>query len=133
MLENDVVQKFYKSKESELRELLDINPIPVRPVVTQQDATVGFLTRYFIRPVNDKTHIVEIDKKQYDNLKSNPRFIVVTIKWKIVGKKETRVLQNGANIYGVADMNRIEVADADLKFGGLKDYIGNYLEFWFSE
>jgi hypothetical protein len=133
MIDTDVVQKFYKKKESELRDLLDINPIPVRPVVTQQDATNGYLFRYFIRPVNDKTHIVEIDKKQYDILKSNARFITVSIKWKIVGKRETNTLQNGANMYGVGDMNRIEVADADLKFGGLKDYIGDYLEFWFSE
>ncbi len=50
-----------------------------------------------------------------------------------MGKKETYMLLTGANIYGVGDMNRIEVANADLVFGGLKNYISDYLEFWFSE
>jgi hypothetical protein len=133
MLDRDIVELFYKEKEQDLKELLDVNPTPVRPIVTQQDVKAGYLLRYFIRPVNDKTYIVEINKNQYDNLKSNSRFITVSVKWKIVGKKETYMLLTGANIYGVGDMNRIEVANADLVFGGLKNYISDYLEFWFSE
>jgi hypothetical protein len=83
--------------------------------------------------VNDITLIVEIDKNQYENIKSNARFISVEMKWRIVGKKETKMFYTGANIYGVGDMNRIEVANLDVKFGGLKNYISDYLEFWFSE
>lgn len=133
MLDRDVADFFYKEQTQELQELLNISLIPVRPVVTQQDAQRGYITRYFTRPVNDKTNITELDKDQYDNLKSNPRFISVSLKWKIVGKRETKMFSSGTNIYGVADMNRIEVANVDLVFGGLKNYIGDYLEFWFSE
>lgn len=133
MLDRQVVEELYKKKEQELTDLLDINPVPSRPVVAQKDAIQGYLMRYFIRPVNDKSMIVEIDKNQYENLKSNARFVSVAVKWKIVGKKETNRLRNGANMYGVSDMNRIEVANADITFGGLKTYISDYLEFWFSE
>jgi len=94
---------------------------------------LGYIMRYFIRPVNDKTVVMEIDKNQYENLKSNTRFITASVKWKIVGVKETRTLLTGITIYGIGDMNRIEVANVDLNFGGLKTYISDYLEFWFSE
>jgi len=133
MLDSRVVDELYKKKESDLKDLLNINPYPARPVVTQQDAKAGYLTRYFIRPVNDASTIMEIDKTQYENLKSNVRFVSISVKWRIVGKKETKMFATGVNIYGVGDMNRIEVANADVTFGGLKNYISDYLDFWFSE
>lgn len=133
MLDEKALNEFYKKKETDMKDLLNINPSHVNPVVTQKDAKQGYLMRYFIRPVNDKTMILEIDKNQYENLKSNVRFITVAVKWRIVGKKETLMFPTGANTYGVGDMNRIEVANADLKFGGLKTYISDYLQYWFSE
>ena len=133
MLDDKAVQDFYKNQREELEELLDVNPTHVTPVVTQKDALQGFIVRYFVRPVNDVSMIVEVDKNQYENLKSNVRFICVMIEWRIVGKKETKMFPTGANIYGVGDLNRIEVANADLTFGGLTKYVNNYLEFWFSE
>lgn len=133
MLERQVVDEIYKKREQEFQELLNINPVPVRPIVTQNDVRQGYIMRYFIRPVNDTTMIAEIDKNQYENLKSNPRFITASVKWKIVGVKETKTFFTGVNMYGVRDMNRIEIANIDVKFGGLKTYISDYLEFWFSE
>jgi hypothetical protein len=133
VLDSKVVDELYKKKEQDLKDLLEINPSSVRPIVTQKDAKQGYILRYFTRPVNDITLIVEIDKNQYENIKSNARFISVEMKWRIVGKKETKMFYTGANIYGVGDMNRIEVANLDVKFGGLKNYISDYLEFWFSE
>jgi len=133
MLEPRVVEELYKKKEQKLKELLNIYPTSIRPIVTQKDVTLGYIMRYFIRPVNDKTVVMEIDKNQYENLKSNTRFITASVKWKIVGVKETRTLLTGITIYGIGDMNRIEVANVDLNFGGLKTYISDYLEFWFSE
>lgn len=133
MLDDKVVKELYKNKEQDFKDLLNINPSSVSPIVTQKDAKNGYIMRYFIRPVNDLSAIFEIDKNQYENLKTNARFISATVKWKIVGKKETYVLSNGVSIYGVQDMNKIEVANVDLKFGGLRNYISDYLEFWFSE
>lgn len=133
MLNNEVVDKFYKTRKSEMRDLLSVNPQLATPVVTQQDAKQGYIMRYFVRPVNDSTNITEIDKNQYEILKSNARFITAEVKWKIVGKQETRPFDSRVNIYGIGDMNRMEVANVDANFGGLKNYISNYLEFWFSE
>lgn len=133
MIDDDIIKKLYKESEQELRDTIDKMPIPTAPIVTQEDANVGYITRYFIRQVNDQVYVTEIDKTQYEDLKENPRFTTTTVKWKIIGKKETLRHTSGANLYGVEDQNRIAVADADLTFGGLRRYISSYLEYWVSE
>jgi hypothetical protein len=128
MIDRDLLNLL--SKKRQIEKILEQTPQPVRPTVTQADADNGFITRYFIRQTTDKTFIVEVDVKQYDSLKDNPRFVTTKIKWKIIGKLETTKLPNGINLFGVRDQNRITVADADLTFGGLRDYISNYGELW---
>lgn len=108
-------------------------PSTVRPTVTQGDAENGYIYRYFVRQVNDESFIVEVDEKQYDEFQNNPRFITCKIRWKIVGKKENLNVANNVIIYGVLDVNRQVVANADLTFGGLRKYIVDYAQFWVGE
>lgn len=134
MIDTELLNKIYdKDKQSFITDVLDQNPRPATPIVTQTDATNGYLIRYFVRQVNDTSYVVEVDKKQYEQLKSNPRFVTTQIKWKIVGIKKTYTLNNGANLYGVEDQNRLTINNADLTFGGLSRYITNYLEYWVAE
>jgi hypothetical protein len=133
MVDLELLRSLYKKDESELKDLLDVSPKLVRPVVTQLDASNKKIKRYFVRPANDLSSVIEIDKLQYDAFKSNFRFIVINVDWRIVGNKKTTYLNNNITVYGVEDLNRIAIADADLTFGGLRKYITNYLEFWFSE
>ena len=133
MIDADLIQKLYKSDEQRLTRILDEMPTQSLPIVTQTDAKNGFITRYFARQVTDKGFIVEVDNSQYEELKENPRFVTVKIKWKIVGKKQNMTLLNGVTIYGVEDTNRVVVSEADLTFGGLLKYITSYLEYWFAE
>lgn len=133
MIDVDLIKKLYKDKESELSDILDKTPVQRLPIVTQQDTKRGFLTRYFVRQVNDVNYVVEVDKNQYEDFKENPRFITTKLEWKIVGKKETIRYNTGVNSYGVEDINRITVADTDLTFGGLRKYISSYLEYWVAE
>jgi hypothetical protein len=131
MIEQDLLKLLRNSQE--LTDILENNPEYSKPVVTQSDADRGFITRYFVRQTNDSMFIVEVDKNQYTQFKDNPRFITIELEWKIIGKLETVMLSNGANLYGVKDINRIAVADADLTFGGLRKYISDYGEFWLRE
>lgn len=133
MIDQKLLDLLYKNKEQQLKEFLEVIPQQVPPVVTQKDVMNGYITRYFVRQTNDTLFITEVDKKQYQEFKTNPRFIVTQIKWKIVGKKETLKLDNGSNVYGISDQNKITVSEADLTFRGLRTYITNYLEYWFSE
>lgn len=121
------------SRKKQIESILEPMPQTIRPTITQSDADNGFVIRYFVRQSNDKTFVVEVDKNQYDRLKENPRFTGAQIKWKIIGKLETVALPNGINLFGVKDQNRITVADADLTFGGLRNYITDYGEFWLRE
>lgn len=118
---------------SQLEFVLETSPKYVRPTITQTDVDNGFIIRYFLRQANDQTFIVEVDKNQYQQFKQNPRFIGTEIQWKIIGKLDTVPLNNGINLYGVKDVNRITVSDADLTFGGLRNYISDYGEFWLRE
>lgn len=118
----------YKSKR--LEESLTDSPEPVSPVITQKDLMNGYIVRYFVRPVNDKTFIVEINQIQYSRFETNPRFLVTQIKWKIVGKKESTATEYGARIFGVRDINIKTVSEADLTFGGLLYYISDYAQYW---
>jgi len=133
MIDMDLLDILYKDNKQDLLQILDKLPHPVKPVVTQSDAVAGFITRYFVKLVNDDYYIVEIDLKQYERLKKNFRFATTKLQWKIVGKKETLMLQTGVNIYGVADTNRLEVINADLTFKGIRNYISDYLELWVTE
>lgn len=131
MIDRNLLDKLSNAKQ--ITKILENTPQQFKPIVTQADSERGFLTRYFVRQTNDKTFIVEVDKNQYSRFKENPRFITTQLEWKIVGKLDTIKLQTGANLYGIKDVNRITVADADLTFGGLRDYISNYEEFWLRE
>jgi predicted transcriptional regulator len=133
MIDHELLQKIYPTKSAEYTRLIDKMPAQIKPIVTQQDVLNKHITRYFLRIVNDKSFIIETDKREYSIFIDNPRFVGCELRWKIVGKKETLSLKNGSNIYGVQDTNRITVADADLTFGGLRTYISDYLEYWFSE
>ena len=112
---------------------LQESPSLVTPIVTQSDAANGYITRYFVRQTNDVGLVIEVDKLQFDKFKSNPRFIVAKIRWKIVGKKDSTMTSYGATSRGVRDININEVSKADLTFGGLMRYIQDYTEFWVSE
>lgn len=133
MIDEELLNKIYKKDEVSLKEILDKMPVPKLPIITQRDVENKYITRYFVRLVNDRDYVVEVDKTQYEEFKENPRFLTTQIKWKIVGKKETLKMNTGINLYGVEDQNKILVADADLTFGGLHRYITNYLGYWVAE
>lgn len=133
MIDSELLQKIYSTKAAEYTRFIDKMPSQTKPIITQQDVLNKYVIRYFLRIVNDKSFIIETNNREYSVFVSNPRFIGCELNWKIVGRKETIALKNGSNLYGVEDANRITVADADLTFGGLRTYISDYLEYWFSE
>lgn len=133
MTDKKLFNKLYPMVADRLIPKLEMTPEYIRPVVTLADKDNKFLKRYFVRRVTDLSLIVEIDKKQYNEFKTNSRFITTEINWKIVGKKETIKQSNGIELFGTIDTNKIAVTNADLTFGGLRNYITNYSEFWVGE
>lgn len=131
MIDEEIAKTLYNKKPINFKDLQAV-PQQVRPTVTQSDAIKGFIERYFVRQVNDTAFIVEVDKRQYEEFKDNPRFITTSIKWRIVGKKENLTF-NGKIVPGVEENNRRDVENVDLTFGHLRKYITTYLEYWVAE
>jgi hypothetical protein len=121
------------SKKREWSYLSQEKAVPAKPVVTQSDASNGYIYRYFVKLVNSNQLITEIDKSQYESLKENPRFVTAKVRWKIVGIRESSRSPSGTLNEGVADINKNEILKADLTIKGLRNYIIDYLEFWQAE
>lgn len=64
---------------------------------------VGYITRYFLRILSNKT-VIEIDKTQYDRFGKNPLYAVISFKWYINGRLENTESANGV-IKGVLSKN----------------------------
>lgn len=111
---------------------LQQTPSLSRPIITTADAKRGYITRYFVKKINDKYSIVEIDSDQFDKFKTNPLYITTSLNWRIVGPKNTKLVK-GIITDGVDGINKQSVITADLTFGGLINYIVDYLEFWLYE
>lgn len=133
MIDDDLLTTIFKDKQIQYKNIIDAMPQSSIPVVTIADVDNGFITRYFVRPVSQRTNITEVNSRDYQLFKTNVMFVSVEIKWLIIGKKDTVKLGNGIALRGVEDRNRIAVSNADLTFGGLLNYIGNYLQYWVSE
>jgi hypothetical protein len=135
MIDDQLLKRLYPELSRSRKMSIELQ-MPLQsyfPVVTQQDAQRGYIMRYFVRPVNEKNYIIETDQNNYDEYKTNARFITAAIKWKIVGPKETVKSNYGAMALGVKDANLQAVSRADLTFGGLTSYIRNYTEYWIAE
>lgn len=135
MIDRDLLKIMFPEKlqANQWASYIEDTPVPRKPVVSQLDVEDGFVYRYFVRQANDVRTIVEIDKIQYQKFKKNPRFKVVEVRWKIVGKKENDETTSGIVSRGVRDFNLQTVSKIDLKFGGLMKYIKDYTEFWVGE
>ncbi len=57
------------------------------PVLTEDNLTDGFITRYFARyvPASSIT-ILEVNESSYKNIKKNPLYQVIELVWKIKGR-----------------------------------------------
>lgn len=133
MIDETLLRKLYPKASQQYVNSLETMPTPSPAFITSNDIANKYVTRYFIRVVNDASYVVEVDRRQFEEYKRNPRFLTTSIRWKIVGVKETATVPSGAVINGVADTNRQSVLNADLTFGGLKYYITDYLQYWQSE
>jgi hypothetical protein len=101
------------------------------PTITETDYSRGFITRYFIQKINDKTSpIFEVHSSEYSRLLSNNLFTGITLKWRILGPIAPQYDSIG-NILdrGVRESNRIAISLVSDKIPNLKFYLPNLLQF----
>jgi hypothetical protein len=109
---------------------LDI-PKTIVPSPKPEDYESSFIERYFIQRVNDTYGFVyEIDKNEYNTIKSNPYWLTEIINWRIAGPLNEVYGDNGLLIdKGVINSNKATLAAASKKLKNIGLYITNVLQF----
>lgn len=103
-------------------------PVYNKTVPQQSDYENGFINRYFVKKINDRT-IYEISKDNYVDISSNI-YIKIAINWKLTGKRND-VYQNKIKIYeGVYEYNKNQINKYKSYMTGLEKILRDPLEFW---
>ena len=126
MYKNLVEKNNISTKQIQIPETFVPNPI-------ESDYSKGFIERYFIQKTNDKASFVfEISSSTADEIKSNPNWKQIIVKWRIVGplqsiynEKTNQLLDNG-----VLNDNINAVAKAKKDIPNIGAYILNPLQFY---
>lgn len=102
------------------------SPVSIRPIITDEDIEYGQIQRFFIQKRNNpENSIMEIDVDQYMLVGTNSNGISEVswnagfCKWYIGNLSDTIK----------SELNRVQIAELEKKFKGIKKYIANYLEF----
>jgi len=95
-----------KSKDASDIDQMTMNNIPygTRPMITQKDATTGYITRYFIQFLSNK-NIIEVDKTQFDKFATLSFYKGISFKWYINGKIEDTSSEKGVRSKNTATLN----------------------------
>ena len=109
--------------------------ITYNPIITTDDITKGFITRYFIKKINSNiiTEINEDQKNDFESKKIDPNlFIICNIKWVITGPindvKTGNIVRKS-----VASQNKKAVVSGNLIMPGLLSRLKNYIELYIGD
>ena len=102
------------------------------PTPTDSDYKRGYIARYFTQIANDTNSIIyEINSTTFSRLQSNPMYVVVSLKWRITGPKETTYREDGQLLdISVSESNRRAILLHYDKIPNLKLYLPNLLQFY---
>ena len=104
----------------------------VYPVITEADKARKFITRFFIKKLNDSV-ITEIDELQYNKWvakKIDPNlYTCIKIQWQIAGELITKRINN-VLVTSVESNNRQRVLVAEQSMPGIQDKLTNLLQFY---
>ena len=90
------------------------------------DYTMPYVRRYFVRKIND-SDIIEVSSENYKTL-SGSLYIKLLMKWKITGPQNT-VIKNGiVTSEGVVEFNFAQIKEAEKSMPGMFKRLPNLLE-----
>jgi hypothetical protein len=126
---NSLVDQFKKLKTIKTK---FTQPTTYIPIITQQTRNRGFITRYFIKKINEQ-FIIEIDLEQFDALASgnidNNLYLAASIEWAIAGPIENTYV-NGTTIIGVKNKNHKALTEAEKTLPGISVKLPNLIEYY---
>lgn len=109
--------------------MVERNPITVRPIITRDDLSNGFVQRYFVQHSSAKSYIVEVNKIQYNAFKNTPGYVVISLPWSINGNANT-FTEKGVIFLGARDKNIRVIQLYERQMSGLSKVLFNPLEYF---
>jgi hypothetical protein len=129
VIESDATKKY---KELKTVQTSFKTPNTFIPVVTEADRKAGFITRYFLKKVNQQ-QIIEVDSTQYTSWQTreidNNIYSGVQIKWTITGPMQD-TFQNGVLTKGVVTKNIEAMRTVETKFPEIFDVLTNPIQYY---
>ncbi len=107
-------------------------PNTIVPSPTDDDYSIGFIRRYFVRKANDVNGFTyEIPKDEYAEYIDNPFWTTADIKWRISGPLNPTYNDNGEiDDRGVMNSNKAAIGIAASKIKNIGLYLPNVLQFY---
>lgn len=109
-------------------------PISYFPRPSEEDYRKGYITRYFIKGINQNGYITEISPSEYANFQDGTVnydvsfYLTGKMNWKIIGPLNTIRLSQYDIRMGIEDMNKSETEKLNKTFLGIMDFIGGRYE-----
>jgi hypothetical protein len=101
------------------------------PTPTDVDYAKGYITRFFVQRVNDKSSpVFEVSNVEFGKLQSNVLFNTTSLRWRISGPKEMQFDSDGRILdKGIKESNKKSIELASDNIINLKLYLPNTLQF----
>ena len=97
---------------------------------TEADYANGFIQRYYTRRVNgDASSIKEVNKEDFNTVKTNPLYTQVEVTWIITGVLEDTILAQGIISHGVVTKNYQTILAAEKQIPQLLSVVQDFSEF----
>lgn len=103
-------------------------PIYKKPLPDANDYINGYITRYFVKKINDNT-IYEVDSVGFFNI-SDTLYTKSSISWKITGNADDTTDGKTLIDIGVISYNSNSIAVLEKTIPGIRNILRNVLEFW---
>jgi hypothetical protein len=129
-------KRYNELKRTNIAKKLSAKINSYSPELTDNDYLRGYVTRYFIQRVNDKSGpIFELSSKEFGKFKNNALYNKTFLRWRLKGPKQpTYDSKNGKMLdMGVFESNRKSIELASSTMPNLKLYLPNLIQFYQSE
>lgn len=130
----NVISSIDNTSNSKNRSLTQ--PVSYNPIPTDLDYLRGYVTRFFVKRVNQSGYVMEISENEYKNIKNGTAtydisfYHVIEIAWKLTGPLNKKRISQYDTRAGIIDTNKRLVETADKNFRGIIEYIaGDYSKF----
>ncbi len=107
-----------------------VEPTSYQARPTEEDYSKGYFFRFFVKKVNEKGYIKEISEQEFVGINSGTvpydvsYYQTESVMWKLTGPLNTVRLSQYDIRAGIIDTNKRLVETKDVKFLGLKTFIG---------